>query len=152
MAYRIYTDAATKLNEGYSSVAFLILHGNKYLKTHNEIVEESSTAIAESIAVSLALEYVVNKLDVKSSDEIIVFCDSLYTVKFARKCLKHIKSDNKEESTLIKPTKAYWLSGIYDSIHKIPAKITFSKVKAHTKGKNPHCYVDRLAKTALSNK
>lgn len=152
MAYRVYTDAATKLQEGYSSVAFLVLHGNKYLKTHNRRVDEKSTSVAESIAVSLALEYIANELEVKASDEIIIFCDSLYTVRFARKCLKYFKSNDTEDSTFIKPTKAYWLLGIYESINKIPAKLTFSKIKAHTKGKNPHCYVDRLAKSGLSNK
>lgn len=152
MIYRVYTDAATRLQEGYSSVAYLVLHGNKYLKSHCELVEESSTSIAESIAVSLALEYIVQELDIKESDNIIVFCDSLYTVKFARKCLKHVKSLDDENSTFIKPTKAYWLSGIYESINNIPAKLTFSKIKAHTQGKNPHCYVDRRAKSGLSNK
>jgi ribonuclease HI len=151
MIYRVYTDAATKLQEGYSSVAFLVLQGNMYLKSFNERKEVANTSVAESIAVSLALEYIVDELSITEDDEVIIFCDSLYTVKFARKCLKSFKNDNKNDNFCLKPTNAFWLLGIYENIPKVKGKLTFSKIKAHPKGKNPHCYVDRLAKSGLFN-
>lgn len=149
MIYRVYTDAATKLQEGYSSVAFLVLQGNTYIKSHKSIYYEDNTSIAESIALSLALEYTSNELDVKEEDEVIVFCDSIYTIKFARKCQKMYKSKDANNTICFRPSNAYWLEGIYDSIPKIKGNLTFKKVKAHSKGKNPHCYVDRLAKSGL---
>lgn len=148
MNYRVYTDAATKLTEGYSSVAFLVLRGNIFIKRHSEIIHVNNTSVAESYAVSLALEYLAEEVGVNKKDEITVFCDSLYTVKYARKCLKAAKTNN-ARGNCDRPVNAEWLMGIYDYIHSIESKLTFSKIKAHTKGMNPHCYVDRLAKVGL---
>ena len=151
MVYRVYTDAATNLQEGYSCVAFLVLKGNTYLKSFYEYRDVKSTAVAESLAVGLALRYIVDEVGVTEEDEVNIFCDSLYTVKFARKCLNLKKNNILDDDTFIKPNKATWLEDIYIYILEMKAQLTLTKKKAHSRGKNPHCYVDRLAKMGLNN-
>lgn len=147
MVYRVYTDAAVQIQEGYSAIAFLVLEGNKFIKSHSEIYREVDTSyVAESIAVGKALEFMINEVDLKEEDEVIVFCDSLYTFKFAKKRLAMIHNKNKFCS---KPTNAYWLYSIYECIPKFKCKLSFSKVTSHQGILNPHSYVDRLAKVRL---
>ena len=149
MVYRVYTDAATKFQEGYSAVAFLVLRGNTYIKSHKEVRPVGSTAAAESIAVGLALQYLVDEIGVTNEDVVNIFCDSSYTLKFANRVLQSLKDGKVDESVCARPKNIFWLQGIYDYVPRVRAKLMFTKVKAHLRGKNPHCYVDRLAKVGL---
>lgn len=150
MVYRVYSDAAVQLQEGYSSIAFLVLEGNKFVKSGYEVVRGiNSSSTAESLAMGLALRYIVDELDLTEEDSVIIFCDSLYVFKFAMKCLKMRKSGGKGTVLCSKPTSAYWLTDIYDYIPRVKAELKFSKVTSHQGDKNPHCYVDRLAKVGL---
>lgn len=150
MIYRVYTDAATKVQDGYSSVAFLVLQGNTYLKAYSSVLQEKNISSAESVAVGLALKYLVEEVSLTKFDKVVLYCDSLYTVKFATKRLKMYKAGEDLQLECERPTKAYWLYNIYDYIPKVNADLTFRKIRAHQQGKNPHCYVDRLAKSGLT--
>lgn len=149
MVYRVYTDAATKVQEGYSVVAFLVLRGNTYIKSHKEARHISNTAAAESIAVGLALAYLVDEIGITKDDVVNVFCDSSCTLKFANRVLQSLTNGKVNVSLCARPRNVPWLQGIYDYIPKIESELTFTKVKAHLRVKNPHCYVDRLAKVGL---
>jgi ribonuclease HI len=152
MRYKIYTDAATRLLEGYSRIAFIVLQGNNYITTHSELVQEKSTANAESIAIGKALKYVVENIKIdKDKDEIIVITDSLYAVKLSRKYFKKLKNVN-SKTKVVEPINAYWLKDIYNSIDNIDCNISFIKIQAHQSGKTPHHYIDRLVKIGLNLK
>lgn len=149
MKYHIYTDAATKIQEGYSSIAFIVLCDNIFVKAHRELVHEKSTSVAESLAMGLAIKYIVNELDILATDETKIFCDSIYTVRFARR--RNNKQEHKEDSSFIckKPYNAYWLLDIYDYLPLIKGKVKIVKITSHKDEFNPNCYVDRLAKAGL---
>lgn len=152
MIYRVYTDAATRVKEGYSSIAFLILKGNLHVKCGYFIINESNTAAAEAIAVGYSLRYIYNNIELDIKDEIHFYSDSKYTYKYCKNCLDVLVKGKETKNMFVKPITAYWLKDIYNYIPKIKCILKFHKIKSHTSGKSPNAFVDRLAKIGLENK
>lgn len=149
--YSVYTDAATRHDASKSSISFLVLSEDTYIHSAKEYCAYSNTAHAESVALGKALKYIVNVVQPEDDDEVEVNCDSLYVIRWARSCRSAVINNDYEQQISNKPTKAVWLEDIYSAIIKLNCKLKFNKVKGHGVEMNPHCYVDRLAKTGLTD-
>ncbi len=146
MYISVYSDASTRLHKGYSSVAFVVLKGNKCLKSYSKIIHTDNVSRAESVAVNLALEYVINNISVSENDTIVFYSDSRYAVKFSRKRLSDCKNNT---AYCAIPVNEPYLLSLYRNIPRIKCKVKFAKISAHQSGKNPHSFADRLARASL---
>ena len=145
MIYKVYVDAAVKLDSKICGIGFVIFSEGNFIGLGDEVISNTSdSSKGESWAVGKALEYIYERINPSSEDVVTIFCDSLFVCKFLNKCIQYYKKGNKNIFDF--EPSAPWLKSITKYVERIEATIKVVKIKSHRDEINPNSYVDRLAK------
>lgn len=143
MRYSVYTDGAASREKNLVGCGFLIITEDTYIDSRiTTISGYDNPTEAETIAVGIAANYILENIELSKTDSIQFLSDCVAAIKYYR---QHAISD-----ATIRVRNPY----VYSSIVVIrelskKAKVSFNKVAGHKATCNPNKHVDALAKLAI---
>ncbi len=142
MVYEIYTDGACA--EGYISAAYFIRSRRKVYEKGVAVYKGKSSAVAETVAIGLAVEKLLKCCRVSPDDTVRIITDSKSSIEFLDSALHD--SLGGFRGTL---DKRAWLA--WEVVRDLAAfyHTELHKVNAHGVFINGNVVVDRLAKLGL---
>lgn len=143
MIYHIYTDGSVNREKGVLGLSYVITTDDKFIAMNQYQTRGIISTKAELIAVGMAAEYLMKKVQLQLDDEVIFHVDSYEAIHFFTKETgsQIFGSDNDPRIQLVE-----------DMYKRLSEKVTieFKKVWAH-KGETitANKLADKLAKYAL---
>jgi len=142
LRYWVYTDASCDNKENLISSAFVIRTKWTYIASESRVFEGGSIAEAETIAIGLAVEKIMQCVQLDPDDEVRIASDSQSAIDFIKKvCIngEYIKSNDKRVILTCKKVQ---------KLQKM-CKVKFVKTYGHAKLWNGNSSADRLARHSL---
>lgn len=148
MTYLVYTDAACRpqgdMKTGKIASSFFIKLEEKFIAQQaNNHTEDGNIFIAESLAVGVAVEYLLKEKHITSDDRVVLHTDSLAVIDF----FKNVKHATEMPTIYDKRLEQVWRT-----LKELTDTCTwyFQKVRSHkTDVVDGNKVADRLAKYAL---
>lgn len=141
MTYLVYTDGACDAERNVMSSAFIVITERVYIDHGFMRSEGRQPSHAETIAVGLAFESLMNEVDIKEDDTVNVYIDCASTLDYIKKLIDTDKSFHAR-------VEVYKAIAQCRELNK-KCQVNFFKHKAHKFEHNPNKYVDSLSKFAL---
>lgn len=144
MLYRVYTDGSGSDLQKIIGAAYLILTEDTYICHGSATVRGiDNPTYAETIAVGLAAQDLLDSNKLTKEDEIVFYIDCVSTIKFCKKLCKRDPEANISSIPLVKASIT-----IVRELCKT-CKVSFEKVRSHQDKVNPNTFVDKLAKFCI---
>lgn len=143
MKYTVYTDAAASLDKGLSGCGYCILTDDMYIASDSiRLTQTTNPTHAEVVSIGLVAACLIDEVEVKKGDEVVIFSDSSSAIEFCENCLATGGIIPCSAVIVVNSIKVLRRLGSY-------CTISFEKVHGHKDKLNPNTFVDRLAKLPI---
>ena len=144
MLYRVYTDGSGSDTNKVIGAAYLVLTEDRFI-THGcaTVRGIDNPTYAETIAVGLAAQDLLENTNLKKDDEVVFYIDCVSTIQFCEKLCNKDTSASVQSIPLVK-------ASITLIRHLCKSnKVSFEKVRSHQGNVNPNTFVDKLARFCI---
>lgn len=144
MHYSVYTDGACSYEKSRVSAAYFVRSRRKYIDKGAVVYVGNSIAVAEVVAIGIAIERLQKQCRIEPGDKITIVSDSESAIDF----LTSAVNNRLEDFGGTTDDKA-WLA--WDMVRDIGmcCHVELVKIRAHVKNINGNTVADRLAKLGL---